>query len=112
MCPAFSPAEVRALSACATVFVPGDPARAGSLAFFPAEGSGPPEVPGAEPRELSLVLPDEDGTLRVRPVRATLLPVAWALPVLSRARGPDDAPPASAGWGGAALRARPLRARG
>ncbi|MBF4132810.1 MULTISPECIES: DEAD/DEAH box helicase [Streptomyces] len=112
MCPAFSPADVRALSACATVFVPGDPARAGSLAFFPAEGSGPPEVPGAAPRELSLVLPDEDGSLRVRPVRATLLPVAWALPVLTRARVRDDAHPSAAFWGAAALLALDLLARG
>ncbi|MEU2532939.1 DEAD/DEAH box helicase [Streptomyces albidoflavus] len=112
MCPAFSPADVRALSACATVFVPGDPARAGSLAFFPAEGSGPPEVPGAAPGELSLVLPDEDGSLRVRPVRATLLSVAWALPVLTRARVRDDAHPSAAFWGAAALLALDLLARG
>ncbi|MFP3118437.1 DEAD/DEAH box helicase [Streptomyces sp. Iso 434] len=112
MCPAFSPADVRALSACATVFVPGDPARAGSLAFFPAEGSGPPEVPGAEPRDLSLVLPDENGALRVRPVRATLLPVAWALPVLTRARSQDDAHPSAAFWGAAALLSLDLLARG
>ncbi|MEV7514567.1 DEAD/DEAH box helicase [Streptomyces diastaticus] len=112
MCPPFTPTEVRSLAACPAVFLPGDPARGGTVAFFPSSPAGPPRVPGAEVRELPLVLPDDDGSLRVQPVRAVLLPVARAVPVLTRARVLDDAHPAAAFWGAAALLALDLLSRG
>ncbi|MFD5182830.1 DEAD/DEAH box helicase [Streptomyces sp. NPDC058372] len=114
--PAFSPSEVRSLTACAAVFVPGDPARSGTVAFFPADGSAAPELPGADVRELALALPadapDAEGALRVHPVRAVLLPLGRALPVLTRARLSGDAHPSAAFWGAAALLGLDLLARG
>ncbi|MFI9626553.1 DEAD/DEAH box helicase [Streptomyces sp. NPDC052042] len=105
--PAATLSEVSALSGCAVVFLPEDPFRAGRIAFWHPEGSRPPEGPGSV-AELSVVGADA----QVYAVPALMLPVADALPVLTRARLSAHASGAAAFWGAAALLALQLAARG
>ncbi|ARQ67467.1 DEAD/DEAH box helicase [Streptomyces marincola] len=106
-----APAHVSALATCAVVFLPADPPRASRVAFWRPDGSRP--VPDHERIEdLTVVLPDPDGTVRGRTVPALLLPVATAVPVLTRARATAGADPAAACWGAAAVLALQLAARG
>ncbi|MDT0444623.1 DEAD/DEAH box helicase [Streptomyces johnsoniae] len=106
-----APARLSALASCAAVFLPADPPRASHVAFWRPDGS--PPVPGEEPSEnLAVALPDADGRVRVQEVPALLVPVAAAVPVLTRARTATGAHPAAASWGAAAVLALQLAARG
>ncbi|MER6671546.1 DEAD/DEAH box helicase [Streptomyces sp. NPDC000983] len=93
------------------MFVPGDPARTGRVAFWCPDGSNPPLVEGASAEELTVVRPGPDGVERVT-VRAVLLPLGEALPVLLGARSAQGAHRACAFWGSAALLALHFVARG
>ncbi|PWI08010.1 ATP-dependent helicase [Streptomyces sp. NWU339] len=96
---------------CSTVFVPGDPARTGRVAFWRPDGAAPPDVDAASVEELTVVVPGETGVETVS-VPAALLPVRAALPVLTRARTRDEGHPAAVFWGAAAVHALGLVARG
>ncbi|MFE7380451.1 DEAD/DEAH box helicase [Streptomyces zhihengii] len=123
--PRLSPAAVQALAACPALFLPGDPARTGRVAFLLPDGlretagtparrpgpagphasgphaSGPEGAPACAPDELSgwpretLTVVTDDG-LGTADATALLLPVADALPVLTRARAAATAPPPAA----------------
>ncbi|MFG2331088.1 DEAD/DEAH box helicase [Streptomyces sp. NPDC048604] len=111
-------ARLTRLARCSAVFLPGDPARTGRIAFWPSDDSGndpaddPADdgvgTPEAVVEELVLVRND----LRRNTVPALFLPVRDALPVLTRARLVPGASPATAFWGSAALLALHLAARG
>nr|WP_206314366.1 DEAD/DEAH box helicase [Streptomyces coryli] len=78
--------------------MPGDPARTGRLAFWhPDVPDTSPAYDAGEAATLAVAVP-EGGT---REVAAVLLPVADALPVLTRARATPGAHPAAAFWGAA-----------
>lgn len=100
--------------ACA-VFLPGDPARSGTIAFWSPDGVvGDDRTRAAvDPAlaELTVVRPTADGVGTVT-VPAVLLPVRTALPLLARTRGASDAHPATAFWGAATLLALHFVARG
>ncbi|WP_049576537.1 DEAD/DEAH box helicase [Streptomyces sp. SBT349] len=105
-----TPAQSSALSTCSAVFLPADPPRASRVAFWRADGERPAE--GDVPtEELTVVLQDPDGSVATRRVPAAILPVADALPVLTRARA-TGADGAAACWGAAAVLALQLAARG
>ncbi|GAB2807177.1 DEAD/DEAH box helicase [Streptomyces chlorus] len=106
-----SPAQYADLARCSAVFVPGDPARTGRMAFWRPDGSAPPVVNTARVEELTVVVPGGEGVQPVS-VPAVLLPVRAALPVLARARACDDGHPAAVFWGAAAVHALRLVARG
>ncbi|MDG9700983.1 DEAD/DEAH box helicase [Streptomyces sp. DH37] len=111
--PSSSLPPVSPLADCAAVFLPADPPRLGRIAFWRPDGEEPPAAGGRPPEELTVVLPSPGAGGRVRPrsVPALVLPVADALPVLTRiraARG-EGAP---AFWGAAVLLALHLAARG
>lgn len=119
--PAVTPARLSALVRCAAVFLPSDPPRAGRVAFWrpdgepladPTAGDGPTvdALPVAD--GIPVVLPDADGGVSVCAVPAVVLPVAAAVPVLTRARTARGADPAAAFWGAAAMLALQLAARG
>ncbi|MCP2258289.1 Superfamily II DNA or RNA helicase, SNF2 family [Streptoalloteichus tenebrarius] len=99
------------LARCAVVFEAGDPPRTGRLAFWDPDGGGLPEDVG-EPGELTVVVPEEDGGVASRTVPALRLPVADALPLVSRARRAPGAHPAAAFWGAVAVEALRLVAGG
>ncbi|MFF1273451.1 SNF2-related protein [Streptomyces marokkonensis] len=108
--PAFASAPF-APARCPAVFVPGDPARTGRIAFWRPDGSAPPSVDAAPAEYLTVVVPGDDGVETVR-VPATLLPVDAALPVLTRARATGEGHRATVFWGAAAVHALHLVARG
>ncbi|KOG34524.1 helicase SNF2 [Streptomyces resistomycificus] len=93
------------------MFVPGDPARTGGVAFWRPDGGLLPAVEAGSVEELTVVLPGRDGVEPVN-VSAVLLPVRAALPVLTRARTSERAHRAPAFWGAAAMLALHLAARG
>ncbi|MES4902099.1 MULTISPECIES: DEAD/DEAH box helicase [unclassified Streptomyces] len=130
-----TPSEIAELSRCTTVFLPADPARTGRVAFWRPDGPEP-TGPGST-EEITVVVPalstgkdgdagaagddrDDDGGpgVRTRAVRALVLPLAEALPVLTRARAraahppSTQADPTAAFWGAAAVLALQLAARG
>ncbi|MFE0672991.1 SNF2-related protein [Streptomyces sp. NPDC058867] len=133
------PSEIFEPAHCLAVFVPGDPARVGRVAFWRPDGSplarpdGSPLVRpdgtwagdltaggctaghatpgGATAGDLTVVAPGPEGVERVT-VPAVLLPLRAALPVLLRARAVAGAHRAPAFWGSAALLALHLVARG
>ncbi|MFD8824365.1 SNF2-related protein [Streptomyces sp. NPDC059605] len=105
--PAATLSEISVLSSCSVVFLPGDPARAGRLAFWHPDGSAPPDAPGSV-EELDVVGADA----RVYSVPARMVPVRDALPVLTRARVAAHASDAAAFWGAATLLALHIAARG
>ncbi|MFD6285866.1 DEAD/DEAH box helicase [Streptomyces sp. NPDC060205] len=133
--PAPTPSEISELARCCAVFLPADPARTGSVAFWLPDGEEPPAVgPGSGPgadsdpdsdsasesgsdfghgsvEELSVVLPCEDGVELVT-VSAVVLPVRTALPVLTRARAAARTHGSTAFWGAAAVLALQFAARG
>ncbi|MFD7101281.1 DEAD/DEAH box helicase [Streptomyces celluloflavus] len=119
--PAVTPARLSALVRCAAVFLPSDPPRAGRVAFWRPDGE-PLADPTAEDGPtvdalpvadgIPVVLPDADGGVSVCAVPAVVLPVAAAVPVLTRARAARGADPAAAFWGAAAVLALQLAARG
>lgn len=110
--PAVSRSEISELAHCSTVFLPGDPARTGLVAFWHPDGTEPPSITDGSTEALILALPNEDGAIEAVSVTALLLPVRVALPVLTRARAGGGAHPATAFWGSAALLALQLAARG
>ncbi|MFC4612485.1 DEAD/DEAH box helicase [Streptomyces maoxianensis] len=101
------------LHTCAAVFIPAPLPREGRVAFWDPDGDRLRGAPG----ELTVV--GRDGTetgasadVRSRTVPALMLPVAEAVPLLTRARHQPAAHPAAACWGAAALHAVHLVARG
>ncbi|MET8660720.1 DEAD/DEAH box helicase [Streptomyces griseus] len=107
--PAATPSEIAELARCCAVFVPADPARTGSIAFWnPDGGTTTPSDLSGTLSELTVV----EGDLRPRTVTARHLPVRDALPVLTRARAVAGASPATVFWGAAALLALQFVARG
>ncbi|MGK5628820.1 DEAD/DEAH box helicase [Streptomyces sp. URMC 123] len=110
--------DVSELSRCAAVFLPADPARTGRIAFWrPDRPSDRPVTSTGSPEELTMAVPDAlapEGTptITTTSVRAVVLPVREALPVLTRARVADHADPAAVFWGSVAVFALQLAARG
>ncbi|MGP4087309.1 ATP-dependent helicase, partial [Streptomyces sp. KR55] len=100
--PAASPSEISELARCCAVFLPGDPARTGSVAFWRPDGAAPPGVDGGTVEDLGVVLPGGDGVELVG-VSALLLPVRAALPVLTRARVAPQGHRSAVFWGAAAV---------
>ncbi len=92
----------------AAVFLPAPLPRQGRVAFWDPEG-GPLPSDGTE--ELTVVRRHGSGVRRGT-VPAVSLPIADALPLLTRARRDPAAHPATACWGAAALHALRLVARG
>ncbi|MCX4593781.1 DEAD/DEAH box helicase [Streptomyces sp. NBC_01549] len=109
--PAATPAEVSELARCCAVFMPADPSRTGSVAFWRPDGDLPPAVASGTAEDLTVTLPGDDGVELVT-VPAVLLPVRAALPVLTRARTAAHAHRATVFWGAAAVLALQLAARG
>ncbi len=93
------------------MFLPGDPARTGRVAFWRADGEVPGAVASGSVEDLTVVLPDGDGVKQVS-VPAVLLPLRAALPVLTRARVHTDGHRAAVFWGAVAVEALHLVARG
>ncbi|MBM4792376.1 ATP-dependent helicase [Streptomyces sioyaensis] len=119
--PAVTPTQLRVLVRCAAVFLPSDPPREGRVAFWRHDGGLPEEEAPADredggdgPAEelLTVALPDADGGVALCEVPAQVLPVADAVPVLTRARATRATHPAAAFWGTASLLALQLAARG
>ncbi|WP_436789339.1 DEAD/DEAH box helicase [Yinghuangia sp. YIM S10712] len=110
--PGPTPGDAAALSRCAPVFEPADPPRLSHLAFWSPDGVDLPTGAG-EAVELTVVAPDSaTGAVARRTVPGVRLPVAEALPVLSRARTAPGAHRAAAFWGAVCLVALQLVARG
>ncbi|GGT33737.1 helicase [Streptomyces kurssanovii] len=105
--PAVDSPALHALATCSVVFLPGDPARTGRVAFWRSDGKELP-VDDDALAPLTVVTPG----LRTVTVPALLLPVPEALPVLTRARAAADSRGSAAFWGAASLLALQLAARG
>lgn len=105
------PLELAELARCCAVFLPGDPARTGRVAFWRPDGVRPPVPASGSAAELTVVVPDGGGVDAVD-VPAVLLPVSSALPVLTRARTLAQAHRATAFWATAALLGLRFAARG
>ncbi|WP_435799941.1 SNF2-related protein [Streptomyces canus] len=99
------------MALCCAVFVPGDPARTGSVAFWRPDGAPPPAVAAGTVEDLRFVVPGEGGVDLVS-LPAVLLPVRAALPVLTRARASTHGHRATLFWGAAAVLALQCVARG
>ncbi|MET7935831.1 DEAD/DEAH box helicase [Streptomyces sp. NPDC005322] len=124
--PAATPSEIAELCRSTAVFLPADPARTGRIAFWRPDGPPPSGPATGSTEEVTVVVPDAGaGDLKVhtRTVRALVLPLSEALPVLTRARarasqpGPVQAAsretdPTTAFWGAAAVLALQIAARG
>ncbi|GCD41175.1 DEAD/DEAH box helicase [Streptomyces paromomycinus] len=117
--PALPPAPAAppsALARRAAVFLPADPARTGRVAFWRADGTAGDEGAGWPTQSLTVAWDTAghghgDG-IQLIDVPAVVLPVADALPVLTRARTSRTSDPAAAFWGAAAVLALQLVARG
>ncbi|MEV7872400.1 DEAD/DEAH box helicase [Streptomyces sp. NPDC088124] len=105
--PAATLSRTTELARCSTVFLPSDPPRAGRIAYWHADGTAPSAAPGS-PEELAVV----DAGGRLVTVTALLVPLADALPSLTRCRTAPGVSPSAAFWGSAALHALQLVARG
>ncbi|MEV5473930.1 DEAD/DEAH box helicase [Streptomyces sp. NPDC052207] len=92
----------------AAVFVPAPVPRRGRVVFWDPEGDSPP----AGATEELTVVRRHGSAVRRATVPAVSVPVAEALPLLTRARRDPTAHPATACWGAAALHALRLVARG
>ncbi|MGW2549314.1 SNF2-related protein [Streptomyces sp. NPDC001635] len=92
----------------AAVFVPAQVPRRGRVVFWDPEGDSPP----AGATEELTVVRRHGSAVRRATVPAVSVPVAEALPLLTRARRDPAAHPATACWGAAALHALRLVARG
>ncbi|MFF0730207.1 DEAD/DEAH box helicase [Streptomyces chartreusis] len=112
--PEATSSELSELACCSAVFVPGDPARSGRVAFWRVDGGAVPPVASGSFEELDVVLPREDGEdgVELVSVPAVLLPVRAALPVLTRARTAGQASRAGVFWGSATVLALQFVARG
>ncbi|GGY31964.1 DEAD/DEAH box helicase [Streptomyces djakartensis] len=93
------------------MFLPGNPARTGSVAFWRPDGAAPAALPSATVTSVTVVVPGDDG-IESRSVPAASLPVRAALPVLTRARTGGHGHRSARFWGAAALHALHLVARG
>jgi superfamily II DNA or RNA helicase len=111
MFPAAAPSEISELARCSAVFLPGDPARTGRVAFWRPDGHVPPAVASGATEELNVVLPRGEG-VETAPVGAVLLPVRAALPVLTRARTAAHGHRGAVFWGAATVLALQYVARG
>ncbi|WP_210586130.1 DEAD/DEAH box helicase [Streptomyces sp. GESEQ-35] len=111
MPPVATPAEIAELARCCAVFVPGDPARTGRVAFWRPDGEAPAVVASGSVEDLTVALPGQNGVEPVT-VPAMLLPMRAALPVLTRARASAHAHRAPVFWGAATVQALQLAARG
>ncbi|GGV29855.1 helicase [Streptomyces longisporoflavus] len=109
--PAASPSEISELSRCCVLFSAADPARTGRIAFWRPDGDPPPPCSAGSVEQLTIAVPAGGGA-QLTDVRAVLLPVRAALPVLTRARATAEAHPTAAFWGTAGLLALQLAARG
>ncbi|MET9524109.1 DEAD/DEAH box helicase [Streptomyces coeruleorubidus] len=96
---------------CRTAFLPGDPGRTGSVAFWRPDGETPPVTASASVSDLTVVVPGVDG-VEPQSVPAVLVPVRAALPVLVRARTGAQGHRSTVFWGAAATHALHLVARG
>ncbi|MGW5615132.1 DEAD/DEAH box helicase [Streptomyces sp. NPDC003877] len=101
---------------CRAVFVPGDPARTGTVAFWrpdgaPPAGAAPASVTDLTVTDLTIAVPGSDGA-EALDVPALLVPVGAALPLLTRARVTGQGHRSTVFWGAAALQALHLVARG
>lgn len=105
--PAATLSEISALAGCCVVFLPGDPARTGRIAFWYPDGSSPPDAPGTVEE---LTVTGTDALPYAVPAR--MLPVRDALAVLTRARTAAHASAAAVFWGAAGLLALQFAARG
>ncbi|MER7164205.1 ATP-dependent helicase, partial [Streptomyces lydicus] len=116
--PAVTPTQLSALSRCAAVFLPSDPPRTGRVAFWRPDGEPPEESSGdawagvGAAERLDIALPDADGGVTVCEIPALVVPVADAVPVLTRARTTRGTHPAASFWGAACVLALQLAARG
>ncbi|WP_435800158.1 DEAD/DEAH box helicase [Streptomyces coeruleorubidus] len=99
------------LAHCRTAFLPGDPGRTGSVAFWRPDGETPPVTASASVSDLTVVVPGVDG-VEPQSVPAVLVPVRAALPVLVRARTGAQGHRSTVFWGAAATHALHLVARG
>ncbi|MEV7795121.1 DEAD/DEAH box helicase [Streptomyces sp. NPDC087512] len=106
-----TPPDPSELSRCCAVFLPADPARTGTVAFWRPDGADPPSFAPGTAEELTVVVPDGDGVAPAD-VPAVLLPVRAALPVLTRARADAHGHRAAVFWGAVAVEALHLLARG
>ncbi|MFD5709211.1 DEAD/DEAH box helicase [Streptomyces pharetrae] len=104
--------EIRELTRCHAVFLPGDPGRTGRVAFWRPDGETPPEVAAGTVKDLTVVLRDGDGGVERAAVPAVVLPLRRALPVLTHARVTEQGDRAAVFWGAAALLALGFTARG
>ncbi|WP_416070825.1 DEAD/DEAH box helicase [Streptomyces sp. ME08-AFT2] len=107
--------ETSELVRCCALFVPGAPARTGSVAFWRTDGAAPPVTRPRSaqypPSSLSVVRPTDAGVALTR-VPVLQMPVLDALAVLVHARTDPDAHRATAFWGAAALLSLRFTARG
>jgi superfamily II DNA or RNA helicase len=103
--------EIPELARCPAVFIPGDPARTGGVAFWRPDGEAPPGVADGTVTDLTVALPGDQGVEAVT-VPAVVLPVRAALPVLTHARVTGQGHRATVFWGAAALLALRFTARG
>ncbi|PTM96849.1 DEAD/DEAH box helicase [Streptomyces spinosirectus] len=111
MFPAATPSEISELVRCSAVFLPGDPARSGRVAFWRPDGDAPSGIASGSVEDLNVVLPCGEGVDTAR-VAAVLLPVRAALPVLTRARTDAHGHRGAAFWGAATVLALQCVARG
>ncbi|WP_156756046.1 DEAD/DEAH box helicase [Actinokineospora pegani] len=100
-----APATASGLARCTPVFAPGDPHRAGTVAFH---GDLPDDPTG----ELDILRPLPDGSLEHATVAVLRLPVGDAVPALTAARRTPGADPAAAFWGAVTVVALQLITRG
>jgi superfamily II DNA or RNA helicase len=105
--PAATLPRISELARCSTVFLPADPARTGRIAFWHPGGAEPPSALGSV-EELTVVGSDTHPLM----VHASLVPVARAVPLLTRGRRAEHPTPSMAFWGAATLLALQLVARG
>ncbi|MFK0121652.1 SNF2-related protein [Streptomyces sp. NPDC090994] len=105
------PPEIPRLARCCAVFLPGEPARTGGVAFWRPDGDPPPDVAAGTAMNLAVAVPDGVRVEKVR-VPAVLLPLREALPVLTRARALPDRHRAAEFWGAVAVHALHFVARG
>ncbi|MER7895138.1 SNF2-related protein [Streptomyces sp. NPDC096046] len=109
--PPASSSDLSELALYRSVFLPGDPARTGRVAFWLPDGASPPAVASAPVTDLTVVVPHGSGVEEAH-VPAALVPVRTALPVLTRARAEGQGHRSTVFWGAAALHALQLVARG
>ncbi|MFG2882772.1 DEAD/DEAH box helicase [Streptomyces sp. NPDC048297] len=106
------PSPLSELARCHAVFVPSDPARAGVMAFWRPDGDVVPAVPQGVVGELDLLLPTPDAAVERARLPAVRLPLATALPMLTRARAESGSHRTAAFWGAAGMLALHFLARG